>query len=230
MPSTVGSSISSSTPSSSKVLTVARTASTPPLTSAALARAVSGPAGRAAVVVDVGTAEVLVAQRKVREGHGVRRALASRVLPGRPCAVEGRADDRRRRRRIPGPALATRPNDACAMPPNCRGTSRVPLGTAGFSQPGGISPRQTLRQVSMSRSSRWPVPREPRPSPTKSSGRPPSPRPRVRRPPESASMPATSSAGGTGGHTGPSGRVPTRAMSFVAPAAAARATVSMTPG
>ncbi|MFJ5036042.1 hypothetical protein ACIQB5_50680 [Streptomyces sp. NPDC088560] len=84
-----------------------------------------------------------VRQGEVHESDEIRRALASGRRPGGTCAVEGAGGE-------DGPmysrsALVTRSNDACAIPPKGIGTSRVPAGTAGFSQPGGTSPRQMLR-------------------------------------------------------------------------------------
>src|SRR5581483_1088334 len=75
-------------------------------------------------------------------------------------------------------------------------------------------------------------PREarPRPSTIRSSGRTPTPRPRVSRPPEMASIAAVSLASSTGGHTGPSRMLLMRPMAVVVAAAAAKATVSISPG
>ena len=53
---------------------------------------------------------------------------------------------------------------------------------------------------------------------------------RVRRPPEIASMSAVTFASSTGGHTGPSRTWGKSPMDLVAPAAAASAMVSITPG
>lgn len=77
---------------------------------------------------------------------------------------------------------------------------------------------------------RAPSPLGPRPSVTKSSGRIPIPIPTASRPPETPSMAASSFASRGAGHTVASITPHISPIDLVAPAAAASATVSITPG